>query len=77
VHWPTSTSLAGSAAFLAVTVVLATAYSVIGTDLPLRPLLLLASGLLVTVVESVLGRGLDDLAVPTAAAWAYGWLLVG
>ena len=76
-HWPTSKSLAGSAAFLAVTLVLATAYAVAGTDVAVRPLLLLASGLVVTVVESVLGRGLDDLALPTAAAGAYTWLLVG
>jgi phytol kinase len=76
-RWPTASSLAGSAAFLAVTLLLAVAFARAGADDPSRPVLLVASGLVVTAVESVLGRGLDNLAVPSAAAVAYAWMFVG
>jgi hypothetical protein len=73
-HWPTSKSVAGSAAFLAVTLALAVAFVLAGPDAPVRPIVLLAGGLGVTLVESVLGRGLDNLAVPSAAALAFAGL---
>lgn len=76
-HWPTHKSLIGSGAFLAVTVLLAAAFALAGSQTPVRALALVACGLVITLVESVIGRGLDNLAVPTAAAWAYAWLVVG
>lgn len=76
-HWPTSKSVAGSAAFLAVTLALAVAFVVAGPDVLLRPVVLVVGGLAVTLVESVLGRGLDNLAVPSSAALAYAGLFDG
>ena len=73
-RWPAAKSLAGSAAFLAVTVLLAAVFARSAIDVPVRPLALLASGLVVTAVESVIGLGLDNLAVPSVAAGAYGWM---
>jgi dolichol kinase len=70
--WPTSKSVAGSTAFFVVTLTLAVAFRIaLGGDLTL---VLVPSALAVTVVEALLARGWDDLAVPSAAALAFAWM---
>jgi phytol kinase len=70
--WPAGKSLAGSTAFLLMTIALAAGFFIAqGDD---RALLLAPSALAVTLVEALLTRGWDNLAVPSATALAFAWM---
>jgi len=71
-RWPARKSVAGSTAFFVVTIGLAVAFvAALGVE---PAMLLVPSALAVTLVEALLARGWDNLAVPSAAALAFAWM---